>query len=130
LGGEWLTSFLIIGIFLASHEIDVLIIDQNWCTLAGGTGAKVKYTCPVQRSKGSEHFLRMWLPELRNVPEPYIYEPWKMNQEQQEEFNVKMGVDYPHPIIKLTKAPPPEKKIKEKKKKRLNRIIRRKKLRR
>jgi deoxyribodipyrimidine photolyase len=107
-----------------------VILDQNWCILAGGTGAKVKHFCPVQRSEKSEHFLRLWLPELRNIPEQYIYEPWKMNQAQQEEFKVIIGVDYPHPIIKLSKPPPVERKIKKKKKDRVNRIIRKKKLKR
>lgn len=89
----------------------------------------VKHVCPVQRSVKSEHFLRLWLPELRYVPEPFIYEPWKMNEAQQDQFNVKIGVDYPFPIIKLSKPPPVERK-KKVKKKRLNRIIRRKKMKR
>jgi hypothetical protein len=52
-----------------------------------------------------------------------------MNQAQQKEFKVNIGVDYPLPIIKLSKPLPVERKIK-KKKKRLNRIIRKKKMKR
>jgi hypothetical protein len=52
-----------------------------------------------------------------------------MNEAQEEECNVKIGVDYPFPIIKLSKPPPVERKIKVKKV-RWNRVIRPKKMKR
>jgi deoxyribodipyrimidine photo-lyase len=35
----------------------------------------------------------------QNVPTQYIHEPWKMNDLHQIEYNVRLGVDYPNPIV-------------------------------
>jgi hypothetical protein len=98
--------------------------------LAGCTGAEVKHICPVQRSPGTLHFIRLWIPELREVPEAFLYKPWTMNQVEQEEFNIQLGIDYPLPIVKLSDPPPIAPLPRKKKKKRLNRIIRKKKMKR
>ena len=36
---------------------------------------------------------------MKDVPVPYVHEPWKMTQFQQIEFNCNLGLDYPNPII-------------------------------
>jgi FAD binding domain of DNA photolyase len=38
------------------------------------------------------------LPELANVPNEFVHEPWKMTQFQQLEYGCQLGVDYPNPI--------------------------------
>jgi deoxyribodipyrimidine photo-lyase len=43
-------------------------------------------------------YVRLWLPELKSLPNQFVHEPWKMNQVQQIEYNVRLGVDYPGPI--------------------------------
>lgn len=47
-------------------------------------------------------YVRLWLPELKDVPREFVHEPWKMNLFQQKQYNVTLGVNYPHPIV-----PPP-----------------------
>jgi deoxyribodipyrimidine photo-lyase len=123
-GGDWFESQLL--------DHDVYSNWVNWCTLAGGTGAVVKHVCPVQWSEGTEHFIRLWVPELREVPIAFIYKPWIMNQIEQEEFKLKLGIDYPLPIIQLSNPPsvPQSRSLTKKKKKRVNRIIRKKKMKR
>lgn len=56
----------------------------------------------VKQSKDYDQlgdYVRLWLPELKDVPTALVHEPWKMTQFQQIEFNVRLGVDYPHPIV-------------------------------
>lgn len=44
-------------------------------------------------------FIRTWVPELQNVTNEHIHEPWLMSDEQQDEASCIIGKDYPHPIV-------------------------------
>lgn len=43
-------------------------------------------------------YVKRWVPELTDVPPKYIHKPWKMDERTQEEFNCRLGLDYPNPI--------------------------------
>jgi deoxyribodipyrimidine photo-lyase len=43
--------------------------------------------------------VRRWLPELAPVPQAFVHEPWKMPLDVQSECGVKIGTDYPAPIV-------------------------------
>lgn len=66
------------------------------------SGGRVNRFNIVKQSKDYDQhgdYVRLWLPELKSLPNEFIHEPWKMNQFQQAEYNVRLGVDYPSPII-------------------------------
>jgi deoxyribodipyrimidine photolyase len=44
-------------------------------------------------------YVRQWVPELEHVPVEYIHEPWRMNANQQIEYKVQLGLDYPRPCV-------------------------------
>lgn len=75
---------------------------------AGTTGINtVRLYNPVKNSE--EHdpkgvFIKKWIPELRNIPDAYIHEPWKMTQMEQTFCGVTMGIDYPQPIVDLKQS--------------------------
>jgi deoxyribodipyrimidine photo-lyase len=46
-------------------------------------------------------FVRRWLPELAGVPQRYLQEPWKMPAAVQEEAGLRIGRDYPAPVVDL-----------------------------
>lgn len=62
---------------------------------------------PVKQ--GKEHdpegsFIKKWIPELANVPVEFIHEPWLMSEMEQQLHKVKLGIDYPLPIIDVSEA--------------------------
>ena len=44
-------------------------------------------------------YVRRFLPELRDVPAERIHEPWRMSPEEQRAAGVRIGRDYPAPIV-------------------------------
>ena len=43
--------------------------------------------------------MRRYVPELRDVPDEYLSEPWTMPEEVQRECGCVIGEDYPEPIV-------------------------------
>jgi deoxyribodipyrimidine photo-lyase len=69
------------------------------------TGGRLNRFNIVKQSKDYDchgEYVRQWLPELKDVPTEFVHEPWKMTQFQQMEYGVRLGVDYPNPIVPPT----------------------------
>lgn len=45
------------------------------------------------------HVHRRYIPELKNVPEKYLYEPWKCPESVQKKVGCIIGKDYPQRIV-------------------------------
>jgi deoxyribodipyrimidine photo-lyase len=75
---------------------------------AGTTGVNtIRMYNPTKQSL--EHdtsgvFIKTWVPELKNVSLNFLHEPWKMTALEQEFCNVRIGVDYPFPLVELEAA--------------------------
>lgn len=57
---------------------------------------------PIKQSQDHDPqgaFIKQWVPELIDVPESWIHEPWKMNLTQQENYGCVIGTNYPEPIV-------------------------------
>ncbi len=70
---------------------------------AGETGINnLRIYNPIKN--GQEHdpdalFIKKWVPELANLPVPFIHEPYLMTQLDQQFNNFHLGKDYPCPIV-------------------------------
>jgi deoxyribodipyrimidine photo-lyase len=49
-------------------------------------------------------YVKHWCPELSNLPSSQVHEPWKLAPAEQKQFDLRLGVDYPHPIVDLFKS--------------------------
>jgi deoxyribodipyrimidine photo-lyase len=73
---------------------------------AGTTGINIiRIYNPIKQSQEKDPlgvFIKLWVPELQNVPVSFIHEPYLMTTIDQQLCKVTIGVDYPTPIIDLT----------------------------
>ena len=44
-------------------------------------------------------YVRRWVPELTQVPERFVHQPWSMPDILQQEMHCRIGLDYPAPIV-------------------------------
>ena len=44
-------------------------------------------------------YVRRWCPELRNLPDKYIHAPFSAGADVLAKAGVKLGRDYPEPIV-------------------------------
>jgi deoxyribodipyrimidine photo-lyase len=52
-------------------------------------------------SKGE--YVKHWIPELSEVSAEKIHSVGLLTHEEQKRFGVRLGVDYPHPIVDVRK---------------------------
>jgi deoxyribodipyrimidine photo-lyase len=44
-------------------------------------------------------YVKRWVPELHRVPEEWVHEPWSAPPLQLLDAGVRLGKEYPHPIV-------------------------------
>lgn len=50
------------------------------------------------------HYTRRYVPELANLPTPYLFKPWEAPESVLSKAGVILGKDYPKPIIGLSES--------------------------
>ena len=96
MGAEWFESLLI--------DYDVCSNWGNWNYTAGvGNDARgFRYFNIPKQSRDYDpkgKYLKHWLRELASIPGDKIHQPWKLTRQEQKDFGVRLGVDYPRPIV-------------------------------
>lgn len=70
---------------------------------SGTTGINtIRTYSPVKQAQDHDPegvFVKKWVPELRDLPGVYVFEPWKAPAEVQLKAGCVMGRDYPKPIV-------------------------------
>ncbi|MBD2460831.1 DASH family cryptochrome [Oscillatoria sp. FACHB-1407] len=108
MGAEWFESLLI--------DYDVCSNWGNWNYTAGvGNDARgFRFFNILKQSKDYDpqgDYVKHWLPELAAIPANKVHEPWKLLPVEQQRFGVRLGVDYPNPVVDLFKSAEENEKI-------------------
>ncbi len=108
MGAEWFESLLI--------DYDVCSNWGNWNYTAGvGNDARgFRYFNIPKQSRDYDpqgEYIRHWLPELTSIKGTQIHEPGKLSAEDQKHFRVRLGVDYPRPVVNFFQSVKANEKI-------------------
>lgn len=72
---------------------------------AGTTGINtIRIYNPVKQAKDNDaegDFVKKWVPELSELPIKFIIEPWLMTEAEQQMYGIRLGKDYPRPIVDI-----------------------------
>jgi deoxyribodipyrimidine photo-lyase len=93
----------------AAH-FETLLVDYdpcsnygNWAYVAGtGNDSRNRsfdVLSQAERYDGDAEYVRLWLPELADLPAEYAHRPWRLSPDQQQHYGVELGVDYPRPMV-------------------------------
>ncbi len=108
MGAEWFESLLI--------DYDVCSNWGNWNYTAGvGNDARgFRYFNIPKQSRDYDpkgEYIRHWLPELTSIKGNLIHEPGKLSAQDQKHFGVRLGVDYPRPVVNFFQSVKANEKI-------------------
>jgi len=85
-------------------DADWSINNFNWQWLSCTAHFYQYFRCysPVAFGKKTDpngDYIRKWLPQFKDMPKKFIYEPWDAPIEVQKRCGVIVGENYPHPIV-------------------------------
>ena len=86
-------------------DADIANNSSGWQWVAGcGTDAAPYFrifnpTLQSVRFDKDGEYIRKWVPELRDLPNKLIHSPWELTEMELLSFNIKLGKDYPYPIV-------------------------------
>lgn len=109
-------SFLVKNLLLHWHDgeswfwdclvdADLAANSASWQWVAGcGADAAPYFRVfnPIlQGEKFDKHgeYTRHYVPELKDLPDKYLYKPWDAPIDILQQASIELGVDYPHPIV-------------------------------
>ena len=100
MGAEYFESLLI--------DYDVMSNWGNWNYLAGvgSDPREARYfniMSQAHRYDPKGEYVKLWLPELKEVPAQKVHKPHTLSQKEQESLRVRIGDDYPRAMIKTEK---------------------------
>ena len=75
---------------------------------SGTTGINtIRMYNPIKQSYDQDPdglFIKKWIPELSEVPDSLVHEPWKLTFLEQQSYNFEVGKHYPLPIVDNTSS--------------------------
>lgn len=100
MGADYFESALI--------DYDVCSNYGNWLFVAGvGSDPKehrsLNILAQARRYDPQGDFVRLWLPELGEVPQHKIHQPGSLSESEQRDFHFQLGKDYPTALVDMEK---------------------------
>ena len=100
LGAEYFEEML--------NDFDVCSNWGNWIFAAGITGGRINVFNILKQSSDYDAagtYVRLWLPELADVPTQHVHAPWRMSTDAQKAARCVIGTDYPAPLPDTLRGP-------------------------
>jgi deoxyribodipyrimidine photo-lyase len=91
-------------------DADLASNSQNWQWVAGSGADAAPFfrifnpTTQGQKFDPAGKYVRQWAPELRRLPDKWLHAPWTAPAEVLHDAGVRLGHDYPRPIVDHAEA--------------------------
>lgn len=101
-GADWFWDCL--------FDADLASNSASWQWVAGSGADAAPYFRifnPITQSENFDpegDYIRTYVPELKNLPTPYLFAPWEAPKAVLEAAGVVLGETYPHPIVDLARS--------------------------
>lgn len=108
-GRQNVASYLVLDLNIdwrvGADHFESLLLDHdvtsnygNWNAAAGLTGGRINRFNIVKQSNDydpSGEYIKHWIPELKHVPVPLLFEPWSLSEDDKKRYHAE---EYPSPI--------------------------------
>lgn len=80
----------------------------NWAYIAGvgNDPREERYFNVIKQAydyDATADFVKLWIPKLKDLKNGHAHQPYLLSEEDQEKYNITIGVDYPDAIVKFKK---------------------------
>jgi deoxyribodipyrimidine photo-lyase len=113
---SFLTKNLGINWRLGAAYFESMLLDYDVCSnwgnwnYAAGVGNDARgfrffnITKQAKDYDRAGDYVKHWCPELAALPADKVHEPWRLSPTEQQRWNLRLGVDYPNPVVDLFKS--------------------------
>ena len=99
---HWEEGVKVFDLYLLDSDWALNNANWQWLSCSHFFHQYFRVYSPVAFGKKTDkegNYIRKWLPQLKDMPNKYIYEPWTSPLEVQQRCGCVIGVDYPHRIV-------------------------------
>ncbi|KAK6356341.1 hypothetical protein TWF718_000702 [Orbilia javanica] len=99
---DWERGAEVFEEWLLDHEISCNAGNWQWLSCTAFFSQFMRIYSPItfpQKTDKEGNYVRHYIPQLKNFPEKYIYEPWKCPIADQRAAGCMIGKDYPKPMF-------------------------------
>eukprot|EP00835_Amoeboradix_gromovi_P000403 NODE_14_length_42432_cov_0.433799.p8 type:complete len:490 gc:universal NODE_14_length_42432_cov_0.433799:1736-267(-) len=99
---SWEQGLLVFQELLLDHDWNLNAGNWLWLSASAYFSSYFKVYSPIAFGKKydkSGEYIKKYVPQLKNYPARYVYQPWEATKEQQKKWGCVIGVDYPKPIV-------------------------------
>ena len=99
---SWEKGLAVFEHHLIDADFSINVFNWQWLSCTAHFYQYFRCYSPIGFGKKTDpngDYIRKWLPQFKDMPKQYIYEPWEAPIAVQRKCGVIIGENYPHPLV-------------------------------